>query len=163
MLKKYVPGFAKKNLKKLVLNVDKSSVCATEIPLSFFFSRLCGFFIVHSAWNPVKNRPIHNVSFFLKFLFSFVLNFGKNKPQFWPTKFDTGFKTQNGEKIEADLLPKYQSYRIQYKAGQKFHQNLHCARYNLVPSTTLHTHECQKHPLDLKGLFCILSLLLNAP
>ena len=37
MLKKYVPGSAKKNLEKLALNVDKSSVCATEIPLSFFF------------------------------------------------------------------------------------------------------------------------------
>ena len=81
MLKKYVPGFAKKNLEKLALNVDKSSVCATEIPLSFFFH---GFVdsLLYTRLETLLKIVRYTMSVFFKFLSSFVLNFGKNKPQF---------------------------------------------------------------------------------
>ena len=100
-LVKKIPGFCKKkNLEKLALNVDKSSVCATENPLSFFFH---GFVdsLLYTRLETLLKIVRYTMSVFLKFWSSFVWNFGKNIPLFRPKKINTGFLTQNGENFEA--------------------------------------------------------------
>ena len=74
MLKKYVPGFAKKNLEKLALNVDKSSVCATEIPLSFFFH---GFVdsLLYTRLETLLKIVRYTMSVFLKVFVQFCVEF----------------------------------------------------------------------------------------
>ena len=74
MLKKYVPGFAKKNLEKLALNVDKSSVCATEIPLSFFFH---GFVdsLLYTRLETLLKIVRYTMSVFFKVFVQFCVEF----------------------------------------------------------------------------------------
>ena len=76
-----------------------------------FFSRLCGFFIVPSAWNPVKNRPLHNVSF-CKFLSSFAWILARINPNFDQKHCNTCFKTQNGGVKEFTIKPEKNSPKL---------------------------------------------------
>ena len=74
MLKKYVLGFAKKNQEKLALNVDKSSVCATEIPLSFFFHSFVDS-LLYTRLETLLKIVRYTMSVFFKVFVQFCVEF----------------------------------------------------------------------------------------
>jgi hypothetical protein len=73
-VKKIRPRLCKKNLEKLALNVDKSSVCATEIPLSFFFH---GFVdsLLYTRLETLLKIVRYTMSVFFKVFVQFCIEF----------------------------------------------------------------------------------------